>query len=55
MGLAVIFILYGINIIGVRVTMAFVYVTAAILMIPLAVFIVFPLFNFRGWAPMDLT
>lgn len=53
-GLAVIFILYGINVIGVRVTMAFVYVTAAILMIPLAVFIIFPLFN-SGWAPMDLT
>ncbi|OBC15883.1 hypothetical protein A5784_27695 [Mycobacterium sp. 852013-50091_SCH5140682] len=53
-GLAVIFILYGINIIGVRVTMAFVYVTAAILMIPLSVFVFFPLFN-ADWAPMDLT
>jgi amino acid transporter len=53
-GLAVIFLLYGINVIGVRVTMAFVYVTAAILMVPLVVFIVFPLFN-ADWAPMDLT
>ncbi|MDZ7886884.1 MAG: APC family permease [Mycobacterium sp.] len=53
-GLIVIFVLYGINVIGVRVTMAFVYVTAAILMIPLAVFIFFPLFN-ADWAPMDLT
>lgn len=53
-GLVVIFALYAINIVGVRVTMAFVYVTAAILMIPLAVFIIVPLFN-AGWAPMDLT
>jgi amino acid transporter len=53
-GLAVIFLLYGINIVGVRVTMAFVYVTAAILMVPLVVFIVFPVFN-ANWAPMDLT
>lgn len=53
-GLAVIFILYGINIIGVRVTMASVYVTAAILMVPLTVFVIFPLFN-ADWAPMDLT
>lgn len=53
-GLAVIFLLYGINVVGVRVTMAFVYVTAAILMVPLVVFIVFPLFN-ADWAPMDLT
>ncbi|MDH6195838.1 amino acid transporter [Mycobacterium frederiksbergense] len=53
-GLGVIFLLYGINVIGVRVTMVFVYVTAGILMIPLSVFIIFPMFN-SGWAPMDLT
>ncbi len=53
-GLIVIFVLYGINIVGVRVTMAFVYVTAAILMVPLAVFIILPLFS-ADWAPMDLT
>src|SRR6218665_380818 len=53
-GLAVIVLLYAINVVGVRVTMAFVYVTAGILMIPLAVFIIFPLFN-SGWAPLDLT
>jgi len=43
-GLAVIFILYGINVIGVRVTMAFVYVTAAILMMIAATFV----FLWRG-------
>jgi len=53
-GLAVIVLLYAINVVGVRVTMAFVYVTAGILMIPLAVFIIFPLFN-SGWAPLELT
>jgi len=53
-GLVVIFVLYGINAVGVRVTMTFVYVTAAILMIPLFVFIVFPLFN-SGWHPAELT
>ncbi|MBB2958029.1 APC family permease [Pseudoclavibacter helvolus] len=53
-GLIVIGIMYLINVIGVRVTMTFVYVTAAILMIPLFVFIVFPLFQ-SDWAPMDLT
>lgn len=53
-GLIVIFVLYFINVIGVRVTMAFVYVTAAILMIPLFVFIVLPLFS-ADWAPLDLT
>lgn len=53
-GLIVIFVLYGINLAGVRMTMAFVYVTAAILMIPLFVFIVLPPFQ-AGWAPMDLS
>lgn len=53
-GLIVIVALYLVNVIGVRVTMAFVYVTAAILMIPLFVFIVLPLFS-ADWAPLDLT
>ena len=33
---------------------AFVYITAGILLIPLFVFIVFPLFS-ADWAPLDLT
>lgn len=53
-GLIVIFALYLVNIIGVRVTMVFVYVTAGILLIPLFVFIVLPLFQ-ADWAPLDLT
>ncbi|KAB1663886.1 APC family permease [Pseudoclavibacter sp. CFCC 13611] len=53
-GLGVIVFMYLINLIGVRMTMSFVYVTAAILMIPLFVFIVFPLFS-ADWAPLDLT
>lgn len=53
-GLIVIFVLYFINIIGVRVTMAFVYITAGLLMIPLFAFIVLPVFS-ADWAPMDLT
>ncbi|MEV4127204.1 APC family permease [Nocardia sp. NPDC049707] len=51
-GLIVIVALYAINMVGVRMTMAFVYVTAAILMIPLTVFIVFPLFK-AEWSPLD--
>ncbi len=53
-GLGVIFVLYGINVIGVRVTMTFVYITAAILLIPLFVFIVLPVFS-SGWNPGALT
>ena len=53
-GLGVIGVMYLINVIGVRVTMAFVYITAGILLIPLFVFIVFPLFS-ADWAPLDLT
>ena len=53
-GLVVIFVLYAINAIGVRVTMTFVYITAAILMVPLFVFIVLPLFS-SGWHPGELT
>lgn len=53
-GLIVILVMYVVNVVGVRVTMAFVYATAAILMVPLFVFIVFPLFS-ADWRPMDLT
>ncbi|MBM0125340.1 APC family permease [Pimelobacter simplex] len=53
-GLVVIAALYLINLIGVRVTMAFVYVTAAILLVPLTVFIAFPVFS-GDWAPGDLS
>lgn len=42
-GLLVIGILYVLNIVGVRITMTFVYITGGILLIPLAVFIVGPL------------
>ncbi|AIY02005.1 putative amino acid permease [Arthrobacter sp. PAMC 25486] len=53
-GIAVILFMYLINIIGVRLTMAFVYVTAGILMIPLFAFIVLPLFS-ADWNPGELT
>lgn len=53
-GLGVIVLLWAINAIGVRMAMSFVYITAAILMIPLFVFIVVPLFS-GGWNPGDLT
>ncbi|WP_433609744.1 APC family permease [Prescottella agglutinans] len=42
-GLSVIGILYLLNVVGVRITMTFVYITGGILLIPLAVFIVGPL------------
>ncbi|MEV5542160.1 APC family permease [Saccharopolyspora shandongensis] len=53
-GLIVIAVLYAINVIGVRMTMSFVYVTAAIVLIPLFVFIVLPLFS-ADWTPAQLT
>ena len=53
-GIAVILFMYLINIVGVRMTMAFVYITAGILMIPLFAFIVLPLFSGQ-WAPAELT
>lgn len=53
-GLVVIGLLYLINVIGVRVTMTFVYVTGAILLIPLVAFIVLPVFS-ADWAPLDLS
>ncbi len=53
-GLGVIVLLWGINAIGVRMAMSFVYITAALLMIPLFVFIVLPLFS-GDWHPGELT
>lgn len=53
-GIGVILFMYLINIIGVRMTMAFVYITAGILMIPLFAFIVLPLFS-GNWTPAELT
>lgn len=53
-GLIVIVVLYAINAIGVRFAMVFVYITAAILMIPLFVFIVLPMFQ-SEWRPLDLS
>ncbi|WP_431710191.1 APC family permease [Glutamicibacter uratoxydans] len=53
-GIGVILFMYLINVAGVRLTMAFVYITAGILMIPLFAFIVLPLFS-GDWAPGELT
>ena len=53
-GIGVILFMYLINIVGVRMTMAFVYITAGILMIPLFAFIVLPLFS-GSWTPSELT
>ncbi|PQZ94781.1 amino acid permease [Arthrobacter sp. MYb227] len=53
-GIGVILFMYLINIVGVRMTMAFVYITAGILMIPLFSFIVLPLFS-GDWTPAELT
>lgn len=53
-GIGVILFMYLINIVGVRMTMAFVYITAGILMIPLFAFIVLPLFS-GSWTPAELT
>lgn len=53
-GIAVIVFMYLINVIGVRFTMAFVYITAGILMVPLFAFIVLPLFS-GEWEPAELT
>jgi amino acid transporter len=53
-GIAVILFMYLVNVIGVRFTMAFVYITAGILMIPLFAFIVLPLFS-GEWRPAELT
>lgn len=53
-GIGVILFMYLINVVGVRMTMAFVYITAGILMIPLFSFIVLPLFS-GSWTPSELT
>lgn len=53
-GIGVIIFMYLINVAGVRLTMAFVYITAGILMIPLFAFIVLPLFS-GDWSPNELT
>lgn len=53
-GIGVIVFMYLINVVGVRFTMAFVYITAGILMVPLFAFIVLPLFS-SDWAPSELT
>ncbi len=53
-GIAVILFMYLINMFGVRLTMAFVYITAGILMIPLFAFIVLPLLS-SDWSPSELT
>lgn len=53
-GIGVILFMYLINVVGVRMTMAFVYITAGILMIPLFAFIILPLFSGQ-WSPAELT
>ncbi|MCZ4558999.1 amino acid transporter [Rhodococcus sp. PvR044] len=53
-GLMVIGILYVLNIVGVRITMTFVYITGGILLIPLAVFIIGPLIT-GGFHISELT